>query len=315
MSKFHKALQQAEQERALRTGLGRARGVAEAPGPSRPPGTDEPAWHGGGPGDGAVSANAPAPGGGRPERGGSPGRTAAVALDGVAEHLVSLVRPASFAAEQYRMLSHAVEQLRETNAVSVVGLSSPGAADGKTVTAINLAGALAQDPRSRVLLFEADLRRPTVARYLGLPPEARGLVAAIAEARLGLADVVTRLPMFNLDVLPAGEASSAPYELLRSERVEALLQQARLQYDHVIVDMAPLVGMPESRLVERLVDGLLVVVSAHRTSRSLLEEALRLVHPAKVVGLVFNGDDRMLAAQARYYRYRGGGRGNGHPEN
>ncbi len=313
MSKFHKALQQAEQERALRASAGRASGVAEDPGPLPPSGTDESPRRGPGRVD-AVPAARPEPRPGRPRREGPPGPTGGVALDGVAEHLVSLVRPARFAAEQYRMLSHAMEQLRETNAVTVVGLSSPGAADGKTVTAINLAGALAQDPRSRALLFEADLRRPTVASYLGLSPGTRGLVTAIAEPRLGLADVVTRLPMFNLDVLPAGEASATPYELLRSARVEALLQQARLQYDHVIVDMAPLVGMPESRLVERLVDGLLVVVWAHRTPRPLLDESLRLVHPAKVVGLVFNGDDRMLAAQARYYRYRGAGRGNGHPE-
>jgi Mrp family chromosome partitioning ATPase len=85
-----------------------------------------------------------------------------------ADHLVSLLAPASFEAEQYRALRHMIEQLHRSAELSVVGVSSADAADGKTTTAINLAGALAQDPDARVLLVDADLRGANLAGYLGL---------------------------------------------------------------------------------------------------------------------------------------------------
>src|SRR5688572_24828388 len=83
---------------------------------------------------------------------------------GIDAHLVSLVRPASVEAEQYRVLRHLVEQTRAGKACVLVAVSSPGAGDGKTMTSINLAGALAQDPTARVLIIDADLRRPSVAK-------------------------------------------------------------------------------------------------------------------------------------------------------
>src|SRR2546423_15373101 len=99
----------------------------------------------------------------------------------VDEHLVSLVSPATFPAEQYRVLRHFVEEMRRERGLQVIAVTSPTPGDGKTTTAINLAGALAQAPDLRVLLVEADLRRtsPRGAERLGLggaprPGPARG---------------------------------------------------------------------------------------------------------------------------------------------
>src|SRR5262249_58958219 len=79
-------------------------------------------------------------------------------------------RPAltSFEADQYRALRHTIEQLRRSVELSVIAVSSPLAADGKTTTAINLAGALAQAPDARVLLVDADLRARSIAPPLAL---------------------------------------------------------------------------------------------------------------------------------------------------
>src|SRR6266849_4790139 len=139
MSKFFKALEQAKRDRALVTGA--------APVYARP---DE----------------APPARSGRNEP--TPTSLEAEPLEGVDEHLVSLVMPASFEAEQYRALRHVVEQLHRTANLQIIGVSSPGAGDGKTTTAINLAGALAQAPEARVLLIDADLRQPAVGRLLSL---------------------------------------------------------------------------------------------------------------------------------------------------
>ena len=84
----------------------------------------------------------------------------AVPTEEVDSHLVSLVAPAGLEAEQYRALRHLVEQRHKDGDLSVIAVSSPGVGDGKTTTAINLAGALSQASNAAVLLIEADLRRP-----------------------------------------------------------------------------------------------------------------------------------------------------------
>jgi capsular exopolysaccharide synthesis family protein len=220
--------------------------------------------------------------------------------DGLEEHLVSLLDPTSFEAEQYRALRHLIEQLHKSTDLSVVAVSSPGAADGKTTTAINLAGALAQAPDARVLLLDADLRRPALATRLGFDNRP-GLVDAILDAKLPLDAVVRVRPSLNLAVLPAGRVPAAPYEMLKSPRVGELLAEARGRYDYIVVDTAPLVSVPDCRVIEKWVDGFLIVVTAHRTTRKLLEEALHITEPAKVVGLVFNGDDRHLSRDSYSY--------------
>src|SRR5207245_6187649 len=142
MSKFFKALEQAEQERALR----------RHPVPSEP-----------------TSERGSIP----PETAPSPAPRSALELpmgvsDGLEEHLVSLLAPTSFEAEQYRELRHLVEQFHKSTDLSVVAVSSPCAADGKTTTSINLAGALVQAPDARVLLVDCDVRGAALATHLGL---------------------------------------------------------------------------------------------------------------------------------------------------
>ena len=268
MSKFLKALERAEQEKALRRYPAPPEGTSER-GPAVPD-TDR----------------VPEPPLDRPRR----------APDGLEEHLVSLLAPASFEAEQYRALRHLVEQLHKSADLSVVAVSSPGVSDGKTLTAINLAGALAQAPDARVLLVDADLREAALAARLGLGERTGpGLVDAILDANLTLEKVARVRPDLNLSVLLAGRLPSAPYEVLKSPRVGELLAEARQQYDYIVLDTPPLVSFPDCRIIGRWVDGFLITVAAHRTSRKLLEEALNVTEAAKIVGLIFNGDDRHLS--------------------
>ncbi|HUD70343.1 MAG TPA: CpsD/CapB family tyrosine-protein kinase, partial [Dongiaceae bacterium] len=180
---------------------------------------------------------------------------------------------------------------------------SPGAGEGKTTTAINLAGTLAQSKGSRVLLVDADLRLPDVAIRLGLRAAGQpGLTDAILDARLPLEAVVCDRPPFNLSVLTSGRHLDAPYEALRSPRFGALLDQARRTYDYVIVDSPPVLPVPDTRVIARWADSLLLVVAAHRTPRRYLEEALNALDPEKVAGLVFNSVDPPPLGPYAYYR-------------
>jgi capsular exopolysaccharide synthesis family protein len=224
-------------------------------------------------------------------------------VGGVDEHLVSLVSPATFPAEQYRALRHFVEEMRRERGVQVVGVTSPTPGDGKTTTAINLAGALAQAPDLRVLLVEADLRRTShrVADRLGLGGvPGPGLAGAIMNPACSLSDVVRRHPRFALSVIPAGQTPAACYEVLKSPRLGELLEEARQHYDYVIVDTPPAIAVPDCRVISRWVDGFLIVVAAHKTPLQLIEETLNTVDPAKTLGLVFNGDDSPLSVHSGY---------------
>jgi capsular exopolysaccharide synthesis family protein len=217
-------------------------------------------------------------------------------------HLVSLLDPTSFEAEQYRTLRFVVEQWRRTASHAVFAVSSPAVGDGKTTTAINLAGALAQAPESRVLLIDADLRRASVAERLGLREGGRrGLVQAIRDPRLTLEDVVQPVALSNLTILLAGGRPAAPYEVLKSPRLGELIEQARARYDYVVLDTPPVVSVPDCRVIGKWVDGFLVVVTAHQTPRKLLAEALNVLEPSKVLGLIFNGEYRSLASYGAVY--------------
>jgi capsular exopolysaccharide synthesis family protein len=226
----------------------------------------------------------------RPESGHANAAPVSARVD---EHLVSLLAPTSFGAEQYRALRLKLEQQHRSSNLSVVGVTSPQAGDGKTLTAINLAGALAQASEARVLIVDADLRRSSMTKYLALESSrGRGLVGAILDPHVPLKDVVEACPPFNLSVIRAGRRPSAPYELLKSPRFGQLLEEARHEYDYVILDMPPLVPLPDCGVIGRSVDGFLIVVAANRTPRKLVEEALKVLDPAAVIGLIFNGDDR-----------------------
>src|SRR5687767_7062805 len=119
-------------------------------------------------------------------------------------HLVSLTNPASFAAEQYQNLRMKIERLRQTRDLRVIAITSPGASDGKTVTSINLAGALARGAASRVLLIDADLRRPEVARQLRMDASAAGFADLVSSEKVTLKDAVQALDAFNVDAITAG---------------------------------------------------------------------------------------------------------------
>src|SRR5262249_34696163 len=216
MSKFFKALEQAERDRALHQQAVRAGAAAAPQAPAQP--EAEP----------VEPVTAPIP----PAAQSSPAVSRTRVQDapavvpvlpdapsGMDSHLVSLLSPGAHEAEPYRALRHLVEQRRQITGLGVLVVTSPGMGDGKTTTAINLAGALAQDAKARVLIIEADLRKPTLAARLGLDGAGRsGLAGAILDTRLALDAVVESCPPFNLDIVPAGHSQGAPYELLASPR-------------------------------------------------------------------------------------------------
>jgi Mrp family chromosome partitioning ATPase len=156
-----------------------------------------------------------------------------------------------------------------------------------------------------VLVIDADLHRPSVAAYLGIePPHPPGLADTLAHEECTLGQSVLRLDGHNLWVLLPGTPRLAIYELLNSPRLGSVLMEARRSFDFVFVDTPPVVPLPDCRVIGQWVDGFMMVVTAHRTPRKAVAEALNLLDPAKLIGLVFNGDDRPLSPYSSYgYSY------------
>lgn len=204
-------------------------------------------------------------------------------------HLVMLSDPDAPGAEAYRSLRSLVERMAPAGSSLVLAITSPGEGDGKTTTAINLAAALAEDEHRRVLLIDADLRRSGVALGLGLRPgERKGLSDRISSPSLALEDLVLPSIRGGLDVLLTGSPTRRPYEVLQSEATSALVEECRRRYAFVVVDAPPVIPVSDCRVIERWVDGFLLVVRADHTKRPWIDETLRALAPEKVAGVLFN---------------------------
>jgi len=206
--------------------------------------------------------------------------------------LVCLQQPASVLAESYFRLRHTLEQMRNGEKGIVIGVTSPEAGDGKTFTAINLAGALAQDAHARVLLIDLDLRQSgtNVRRNFDLQPDAdSGVSDWIVGKTPGQGPASYHLPALNLHLIPSGTSVDSPYELLKSQRLDELFELARRNYDFIIVDTPQTLLLPDIELIERVVDGFVLVVRADSTPQDKFEETLNQMTQEKVLGLVFNG--------------------------
>jgi capsular exopolysaccharide synthesis family protein len=219
------------------------------------------------------------------------------------KRLVSLLDPTSFEAEQYRQLRHRIEEFKAERGVRVIAVTSAVAGDGKTVTSINLASTLARGHGAKVLLIDADMRQPAVARTLGITSHRGGLSAALAGSDGMLRDFVQAVPKSPLFVLPTEVSGADAYEQLKSTRLAQLIDEARRHYDFVVIDTPPVIPVSDSVMIRRHIDGYLVVVSAGRTPRKLVGEALSMLDASAVLGLIFNRDARPLFGYYRgYYR-------------
>jgi capsular exopolysaccharide synthesis family protein len=201
--------------------------------------------------------------------------------------LVAALAPHSLAAEQYRALRTRILQSENGTALRVVLMTSPGKGDGKSVSAANLALTMAQQVPSRVLLLDADLRRPRSHRLLGLDDRQPGL----ADVLMGGEDLEAALvpvPGRNLWVLPAGLPPGHPAELLGSSAMRRVIDTLRTRFDRIIVDTPPIAPLADVRILSPIADGIVLVVRAGVTPRPAIERALAGFDRQRVLGIVLN---------------------------
>ena len=208
--------------------------------------------------------------------------------EGVPKHPVILRdEPRSAPAEAIRRLRTNLQFIDVAERSRSIVISSSVPAEGKTTTAINLAVSLA-DAGSRVLLIDADLRRPSIAEYLGLEGRAGLTTALIGKATVE--DVVQPWNDTSLDILPAGQVPPNPSELLGSKAMGTLLDRVTSTYDIVLLDSPPLLPVTDAAVLGRQAGGLLVVAGVDRIHRPQLRETMESLETAgcHVVGVVIN---------------------------
>ena len=211
--------------------------------------------------------------------------------------LVSQTVPHSLLAEAFRQ-SHTNLLFASDTPLKSILVTSPNPGDGKTIVATNLALTMARGG-NRVLLVDANFRRPTLARVLDLP-DAVGLSNILVGLNT-FEEAVQATQFENLDVLVCGPLPPSPAELLGSGAMRQMVQEQSRRYDQVIIDGAPILVVVDNYLLAEAVDGVLMVLRAGENTRGLAQRAVRQVRSlrARLLGAVLN---RVRATKGGYFR-------------
>jgi protein-tyrosine kinase len=187
--------------------------------------------------------------------------------------------------EQYERVAAALHQAQRQQNTRLVMVTSAVPGEGKTLTAANVALTLSESYGRRVLLVDADLRRPTLHQLFQVS-NAKGLLDGLeagSEEPMSLIEVSS-----NLSVLPAGRSTAEPMSLLISERMRQVLREASEIFDWVIVDTPPIGLVPDAHVLADMVPAAVFVIKAGSTPHELISTAVTTLGRPRILGVVLN---------------------------
>jgi len=225
-----------------------------------------------------------------------------VSRDG-APQVFAISQSKSLVAEAYRTLRTNLQFSSLDRPLHSLVVTSAVATEGKTTTVANLGVVMAQAGR-RVVLVDADLRRPSAHRLFGLSNKA-GLTTALVEDPAALNGYLQESGIENLRILSAGPVPPNPQELLGSQRMEDLLHRLEEEADIVLIDTPPSLVVADANVLAARADGVLMVVNTGRTRRTAVQQAvdgLRQVG-ANLLGVVLNMVEMRGGRSSYYYSY------------
>ena len=196
-------------------------------------------------------------------------------------HIVTYFDSHSPITEQYRILRTNIQSINPSSPPRIIAITSAIHNEGKTVTTINLAITLANDlHKKKILLIDADLRKASLANYLGINPEV-GLADMLSDGA-AVDNAIVNIGINNLDILPAGSRKANPAELLSSPKMKKTLSELKKQYDYIVFDCPPVIPVTDGVVVGAQCDGVVVVVQAARTQRGTMRHTQDLLKQAHV---------------------------------
>ncbi|MGB9081952.1 MAG: XrtA-associated tyrosine autokinase [Desulfuromonadaceae bacterium] len=219
--------------------------------------------------------------------------------------LVNPKDPYSPIAEEYRKLKAALLRLTEGDDFfkNTLMVTSAVPNEGKSLTALNLAISMAQGYDHTVLLIDADFRKPSIHRYLGIKMNKGFSECLVGEAEVG--EVITPVGFGRLSIITAGREVNNPVELFASQKTEVLIAEIKNRYPDrfIIFDTPPILPFAEPRTLAHLVDGVLFVVKEQLASQKNVKEALDALKGSELLGIVYN-DAHIERDDERYSRYQ-----------
>jgi len=220
----------------------------------------------------------------------------------VEPHLVAVSQPRSAYCEQFRSLRTRILQAGERLQTRAIVVTSAGVAEGKTLTALNLAWLLAQTEGVRALIIDSDLRQPCATDYLGI--DAPVGLSEVLGGYLSLEDAIVRLDPAGLHLMPGGKPRDDVAELLSGPSYARLLNDVRRMFDYIIIDAPPLGIFTDASVLMNRADGALLVVRAGKTKYGVLDKLLEQIPKDKLMGVVLNRSDDQPDSSSYYYQHR-----------
>lgn len=214
--------------------------------------------------------------------------------------LVMLDAASGVIAERYRRLAIKLERALAGRPAHSVVVTSAVAAEGKTVTALNLALAMAEERERKTLLVDLDLRRPRLSRFVTPPPKLG--VGEVLSGKAPLEHALIHLRDFGLSVLPAGGPIQNPLEILNTDSARRLIDELRGRFDRIVIDTPPVAPFSDAAVVGAAADGAIVVVRAGVTAKAMIDRAFQSLDGAHLLGVVLN-DVKITAVDRYYYAY------------
>jgi polysaccharide biosynthesis transport protein len=236
---------------------------------------------------------------------GPAGQRLALTSSKEAVELVTQVRPQSQMAESYRALRTSLLLSNLGAPPKVIMVTSARPQEGKTTTSINTAIVLAQKG-VRVLLIDADLRRPSVHKTLGMGP--RSGLSNVLTGSATVQQTITPSPILsNLFILPAGTPPPNPAELLASSNLRELIDGLRDHYDHIIIDTPPTLSVTDAVVLSPRADATILVIRSGQTTKQALRRSRDILMQvnAHVAGVLLNAVDLTSPDYYYYYEYQG----------
>lgn len=217
-------------------------------------------------------------------------------------HLITKLNPRSPISEQYRTLRTNLQFSSIDEELKTILVTSSSPSEGKSMTAANLAIVYAQQGK-RVLLIDADLRKPTV-HYTFRLDNLRGL-SNILVNDLQMEIAISSSSVENLDVITSGPIPPNPSELLGSHRMNRFLEELKGLYDMIIFDTPPVLAVTDAQILANIADGSILVIRSKQTDYEEAMKAKEALEPAraKLLGTVLN--DRDKEGTHNYYYYGG----------
>lgn len=219
---------------------------------------------------------------------------------GLNQNLIAFHEPHSVEAEIFKGLRTNLLFPSDSKPPRSIMVTSATSGDGKTFVSANLAVSIAQGVDDHVLLIDTDIRNPSIDKMFGMEG-VKGLSEYLAKGS-NVAENLVKTMVNKLTILPAGQISHNPTELLTTKKMKMLLNEVVTRYDDrfIIIDSAPPSVAPEAGAITKYVDGIIVVIKAGKTPKKEVMEVIERLGKEKILGVVFNYSD--MSAK-KYYGY------------